>query len=50
MIVAPNSLNLSCKARVVEEALGPLVSEEIADIFRDHNIDAYFCKTSHIKR
>ena len=30
----PNSLNLNCKVRVMKEAPGPLVSEEIADIFR----------------
>ena len=40
MIVAPNSLNLNCKVRVMKEAPGPSVSEEIADIFTNHNIDA----------
>ena len=39
MIGAPNSLNLSCKVRVIKEAPGPSVSEEIADIFRNYNID-----------
>ena len=39
MIGAPNSLNLNCKARVIKEAPGPSVSEEIADIFRNYNID-----------
>ena len=38
MIGAPNSLNLNCKVRVMKEAPGPSVSEEIADIFRN-NID-----------
>ena len=40
MIGAPNSLNLSCKVCVMKEAPGPSVSEEIADIFRNYNIDA----------
>ena len=39
MIGAPNSLNLNCKVRVMKEAPGPSVSEEIADIFTNHNID-----------
>ena len=39
MIDAPNSLNLNCKVRVMKEAPGPSVSEEIADIFTDYNID-----------
>ena len=39
MIGAPNSLNLNCKVRVMKEAPGPWVSEEIADIFRNYNID-----------
>ena len=39
MIGAPNSLNLICKVRVMKEALGPLVSEDIADIFTNYNID-----------
>ena len=39
MIVAPNSLNLNCKVRVIKEAPGPLVSEGIADIFTNYNID-----------
>ena len=39
MIGAPNSLNLNCKVHVMKEAPGPLVSEEIADIFRNYNID-----------
>ena len=48
MIGAPNSLNLNCKVRVMKEAPGPSVSEEIADIFRNYNIDivktsSYFC-------
>ena len=34
MIGAPNSLNLNCKVRVMKEAPGPSVSEEIADIFK----------------
>ena len=42
MIGAPNSLNLSCKVRVRKEAPGPSVSEEIADIFRNYNIDSWF--------
>ena len=33
MIGAPNSLNLNCKVRVMKEAPGPSISEEIADIF-----------------
>ena len=40
MIGAPNSLNLNCKVRVMKEAPGPLVSEQIADIFTNYNIDA----------
>ena len=39
MIGAPNSLNLNCKVRVMKEAPGPSVSEEIADIFINYNID-----------
>ena len=39
MIGAPNSLNLNCKVRVMKEAPGPSVSEEIADIFTNYNID-----------
>ena len=39
MIGAPNYLNLNCKVRVMKEAPGPLVSEEIADIFTNYNID-----------
>ena len=39
MIGAPNSLNLNCKVRVMKEAPGPSVSEEIADIFRNYDID-----------
>ena len=39
MIGAPNSLNLNCKVRVTKEAPGPSVSEEIADIFTNYNID-----------
>ena len=37
MIGAPNSLNLNCKVRVMKEAPGPSVSEEIADIFINYN-------------
>ena len=39
MIGAPNSLNLNCKVRVMKEAPAPSVSEEIADIFTNYNID-----------
>ena len=39
MVGAPNSLNLNYKVRVMKEAPGPLVSEEIADIFINYNID-----------
>ena len=39
MIGAPNSLNLNCKVRVMKEAPGPSVSEEIADIFTNYSID-----------
>ena len=39
MIGAPNSLNLNCKVRVMKEAPVPSVSEEIADIFTNYNID-----------
>ena len=39
MIDAPNSLNFNCEVRVMKEASGPSVSEEIADIFRNYNID-----------
>ena len=38
MMGAPKSLNLNCKVRVMKEAPGPSVSEEIADIFRNYNI------------
>ena len=40
MIGALNSLNLNCKVRVMKEVSGPSVSEEIADIFRNCNIDS----------
>ena len=40
MIGAPNSLNLNCKVRVMKEVPGSSVSEEIADIFRNYDIDA----------
>ena len=39
MIGAPKSLNLNCKVRVTKEAPGPSVSEEIADIFINYDID-----------
>ena len=39
MMGAPNSLNLNCKVRVMKEAPDPSVSEEIADIFTNYNID-----------
>ena len=42
MIGAPNSLNLNCKVRVMKEAPGPSVSEEIADILTNYNIDSSF--------
>ena len=42
MFGAPNSLNLNCKVRVIKEAPGPSVSEKIADIFRNYNIDDKF--------
>ena len=42
MIGAPNSLNLNCKVRVMKEALGPSVPDEIADIFTNYNIDVSF--------
>ena len=38
MIDAPNSLDLNCKVRVMKEAPGPSVSEEIADIFTNYMI------------
>ena len=41
MIGAPNSLNLNRKVRVMKEAPGPSVSEEIADIFTNYNIDTF---------
>ena len=41
MIGAPNSMNLNCKECVMNEAPGPLVSEEIADIFTNYNIDGF---------
>ena len=41
MIGAPNSLNLNCKVRIMKEAPGLSVSEEIADIFTNYNIDKY---------
>ena len=31
-----------CKVRVIKEAPGPSVSEKIADIFRNYNIDDKF--------
>ena len=46
MIGAPNSLNLNCKVRVMKEAPSPLVSEELADIFRNYNIDYVITTTS----
>ena len=46
MMGAPNSLNLNCKVRVMKEAPDPSVSEEIADIFTNYNIDAYFFSIS----
>ena len=39
MIGAPNSLNLNCKVRVMREAPGSWVSEEIVGIFRSYSID-----------
>ena len=39
MIGAPNSLNLNCKVRVMKEAPDSSVSEEIADIIRNYNIN-----------
>ena len=42
MIGARNSLNLNCKVRVMKEAPGPSVSEEIADIFPNYDIDDVF--------
>ena len=45
MIGAPNSLNLNCKVCVMKEAPGPSVLEEIADIFRNYDIDVEFWKT-----
>ena len=39
MIGAPNSLDLTCKVCVMKETPGPSVSEEIADIFTNYNID-----------
>ena len=53
MIGAPNSLNLNCKVRVMNEAPGPSVSEEIADIFVDYDIDnnmRYKYPRNHQKR
>ena len=41
MIGALNSLNLNRQVRVMKEAPGPSVSEEIGDIFRNYNIDDY---------
>ena len=41
MFGAPNSLNLNCKVRVMKEAPGPSVSEEMGDIFRNYNIDEH---------
>ena len=39
MIGAPNSLNLNCKVRVMKEAPGPSVSEEITDISTNYDIE-----------
>ena len=41
MIGAPNSLNLNCKVCVMKEAPDSSVSEEIADIFRNYDINAH---------
>ena len=41
MIGAPNSLNLNWKVHAMKEAPGPSVSEEIADVFTNYNIDIY---------
>ena len=43
---APNSLNLNCKVRVMKEAPDPSVSEEIADIFTNYNIDNYIISST----
>ena len=40
MISAPNSQNPNYKVHVMKGAIGTSVLEEIADIFRNHNIDA----------
>ena len=48
MVGAPNSRNLNCKVRVMKEAPGPSVSEEIADIFRNYNIYICVCVCSEI--
>ena len=50
MIGAPNSLNLNCKVRVMKEAPGPSVSEEIADIFRNYNIGTNYCMQGQVIR
>ena len=42
MVGPPNSLNLNCKVRVMKEAPDSSVSEEIADIFGNYNIDTLF--------
>ena len=39
MIGAPNTLNLNCKVRVTKEVPILSVSEEIADIFTNYDID-----------
>ena len=54
MIGAQNSLNLNCKVCVMKEAPGPSVSEEIADIFTNYNIDTtmqvYSCPQADVTR
>ena len=49
MIGAPNSLNLNCKVRVMKEAPDASVSEKIAAIFRNYNIDVILEYVWHIQ-
>ena len=42
MIGAPNSENINYKVRVTKGTPGTSIAEEIADIFRNYNIDVLF--------
>ena len=42
MTGAPNSQNINYKVRVMKGTTGTSFAEEIADIFRNYNIDVLF--------